>query len=214
MLLYNLRMGGLRMTYKEQAKMLAEKLKEFEDKYRIRVSPRIIQRTGSLIHNYNGVALYEAREENTDNFVREQVTDLITKAYRNNGEAENTITLELVYKDGWDDFPETIFPFEDFIMKYKDKLIAVYKYVESTEERSYFVGFTHTETINKYGYMYLDLAKLLELLKENDITWSLDTTKDLYGSYAYRDDSDIKFKLSYGKKKDLDGEDTPSLKRK
>ena len=203
------------MTYKEQIEMIAKRIKEFEDKYYISVSPKGFQGNGGLIRNYGDLALYEARGENTEKFVEKLVTDIMLKSYRNYGEAEDIITLGLVFEDGWDDLPKRgDLSFEDYIMKYKDKFIAVYKYVESTEERSYFVGFTHTETINKYGYIFLDLAKLLELLKENDITWSVDTTKDLYGSYAYRDDSDIKFKLSYGKKKDLDGEDTPSLKRK
>jgi len=202
------------MTYKEQIEMLAKKIKEFEGKYYISVSPRMMQGNGGLIRDYESLALYEAREENTEKFVEKQATDLITKSYRNNGEAEDIITLGLVYEDGWDDFPDDDLPFEDFIMKYKDKFLAVYRYVKSTEERSYFVGILHTETINNYGYIYLDFGKLLELLKENDISCTLYTPEDTYISSRYRDDFAIKFTLSYGKKNNLDGEDSPSLSKK
>lgn len=202
------------MTYKEQIEMLAKKIKEFEGKYYISVSPRMMQGNGGLIRDYESLALYEAREENTEKFVEKQATDLITKSYRNNGEAEDIITLGLVYEDGWDDFPDDDLPFEEFIMKYKDKFLAVYRYVKSTEERSYFIGFLHRETVNNYGEIYLDFGKLLELLKENDISCTLYTPEDTYISSHYRDDFAIKFTLSYGKKNNLDGEDSPSLKRK
>ena len=203
------------MTYKEQIEMIAKRIKEFEDKYYISVSPKGFQGNGGLIRNYGDLALYEARGENTEKFVEKLVTDIMLKSYRNYGEAEDIITLGLVFEDGWDDLPKRgDLSFEDYIMKYKDKFIAVYKYVESTEERSYFVGFTHTETIYNYCYIYLDFAKLLELLKENDISCTLYTPEDTYISSRYREHFAIEFTLSYGKKKDLDSEDTPSLKRK
>ncbi len=203
------------MTYKEQIEMIAKRIKEFEDKYYISISPKYFHGNGGLIRDYDNLVLYDSRDLNTEKFVEKHVTDLITKSYRNNGEAEEVITLALVYEDGWDELPKVgDLSFEDYIMKYKDKILAVYSYVDSTEERTYFVGFLHRETINHYGEIYLDFAKLLELLKENDVSCSLYTPEDTYASSFYRDDFAIKFTLSYGKKKDLDSEDIPSLKKR
>ena len=94
----------------------------------------------------------------------------------------------------------------DFIMKNKERIVAVYRYVKSTEQRKFFVGFAQSETIYNYGYLYLSLAKLLEEFEKIDVKYEIDTTLDRFNPALYRDDTATRFVISYSPKKEIESE--------
>lgn len=94
----------------------------------------------------------------------------------------------------------------DFIMKNKERIVAVYRYVKSTEQREFFVGFAQSETIYNYGYLYLSLTKLLEEFEKNDVKYEIDTTVDRFAPAMYRDDTATRFVISYSPEKEIESE--------
>ena len=92
-------------------------------------------------------------------------------------------------------------------MKNKKRIVAVYRYVKSTEQREFFVGFAQSETIYNYGYLYLSLTKLLEELAKIDVKYEIDTTTvDRFAPAMYRDDTATRFVISYSPEKEIESE--------
>ena len=101
----------------------------------------------------------------------------------------------------------------DFIMKNKERIVAIYRYVKSTEERDVFIGFSQSETIYNYGYLYLSLAKLLEEFEKNNVKYEIDTTQDKFIPALYRDEAATRFAISYSPKKEIESEKGHQLKK-
>ena len=119
----------------------------------------------------------------------------------------------MIFCGDFDDLPNDIGSPIDFIMNNKERIVAVYRYVKGSEQRDFFVGFAQTETIYKYGYLYLSLEKLLKIFKENNIKYEIDTTVDRYIPSISRDDTSTKFVISYNPQKELESDKEYLLKK-
>lgn len=160
------------MTLEEKAKFI----EEIKEKNYLFISPRIIQGGATLVGSYEALELYESMDENTKKFAEKEIVNLISSANYSNEEASNYLNFNLVFCGDSDDLPDDMGSPIDFIMKNKERIVAVYRYVKSTEERDFFVGFAQSETIDNYGYLYLSLAKLLEEFEKNNVKYEIDTT--------------------------------------
>ena len=195
---------------------LEEKIKfieESKEKNYLYISPMIIKGGATLVNNYETLELYRNMDDNTSNFAKKEIVNLISKANYNNDEAKSYLDFNLIFCGDFNDLPNDINSPIDFIMNNKEKIVAVYKYVKDTEQRDFFIGFKQTETIYKYGYLYLNLAKLLEEFAKNNIKYEIDTKTDKYTPSLYRDDTSTKFVISYSLENKLDSEKGHQLKK-
>ena len=185
------------MTLEEKAKFIEESKK----KNYLFVSPRIIRGGAKLVDSYEALELYQNMAENTKKFAEKEIVNLISSANSSDKETNKYLKFSLVFCGDFDDLPNNIGSPIDFIMNNKDKIIAVYRYVKSTEEREFFEGFAQSETIYNYGYLYLSLARLLEEFEENNVKCEVDTAVDRFGPAMYSDDASTNFVISYSPKK-------------
>lgn len=197
------------MTLEEKAKFI----KESKEKNYLFISPRIIQGGATLVGSYEALELYESMDDNTAKFAEKEIVNLISNANHNNEEAKNYLNFNLVFCGDFDDLPNDMGSPTDFIMKNKERIVAVYRYVKNTEQREFFVGFAQSETIYNYGYLYLSLAKLLEEFEKNNVKYEIDTTEDRFTPALYRDDTATRFAISYSPKKEIESEKGHQLKK-
>ncbi|MGN1268543.1 MAG: hypothetical protein ACI4U0_03485 [Candidatus Aphodocola sp.] len=197
------------MTLEEKIKFIEEN----KEKNYLYISPRIIQGGATLIDSYESLELYENMDDNTSKFAEKEIVNLISDANYNNEEAKSYLDFNLIFCGDFDDLPNGMGSLIDFIINSKERIVAVYRYVRDTEQRNFFVGFAQTETIYKYGYLYLSLAKLLEEFEKNNIKYEIDTTLDRYTPSLYRDDKSTKFVISYNPQKKLESENGNQLKK-
>lgn len=197
------------MTLEEKAKFI-EKSKE--KKYLI-ISPRVIQGGATLVGSYEALELYESMDENTKKFAEKEIVNLISNAKYNDKEAKDYLNFKLIFCGDFDNLPNDMGNPIDFIINNKERIVAVYRYVKSTEQREFFVGFAQSKTIYNYGYLYLSLTKLLEEFEKNDVKYEIDTTVDRFAPAMYRDDSATRFVISYSPKKEMESEKVHQLKK-
>ena len=153
------------MTLEEKVKFIEES----KEKNYLFISPRIIKGGATLVGSYETLELYESMDENTKKFAEKEIVNLISSANYNDKEAKDYLNFNLIFCGDFDDLPNDMRSPIDFIMKNKERIVAVYRYVKSTEQREFFVGFAQSETIYNYGYLYLSLAKLLEEFEKNNV---------------------------------------------
>lgn len=197
------------MTLEEKAKFI-EKSKE---KNYLFISPRIIQGGATLVGSYETLELYESMDENTKKFAEKEIVNLISDANYKDKEVDKCLNLTLIFCGDYDDLPNKIGNLNKFITNYKERIVAVYRYVKSTEQREFFFGFSQSETIYKYGYLYLNLAKLLEEFEKNNVKYEIDTTVDRFTPSIYRNDTNTRFIISYNPKKEIESEKETQLKK-
>ena len=173
------------MTLEEKAKFIEES----KEKNYLFISPKIIKGGATLVGSYEALELYENMDENTKKFAEKEIVNLISNANYNNKEEKKYLNFNLVFCGDFDDLPNNMGSPIDFIMKNKERIVAVYRYVKSTEERDFFIGFSQSETIYNYGYLYLSLAKLLEEFEKNNVKYEIDTTQDRFTPALYRDEA-------------------------
>lgn len=188
-------------------------IEKAKNKKYLLLSPRGIRGGVKLVNNHKTMELYKNMDRNTIEFANIEIVDLISKANYDKEEAKNDLKLKLVFDGDYDDLPEELNNPIDIIMAVKDRIVAVYDYVESTEERKFFVGFSQTETIYNYGHLYLNFAILLEEFDNNNIKYNIDITKDMHIRSIYRDDSVTNFVISYNPKKEIKEEKGYQLKK-
>lgn len=197
------------MTLEEKAKFIEES----KEKNYLFISPKIIKGGATLVESYEELKLYENMDENTKKIAEKEIVNLISNANYSNEEASNYLNFNLVFCGDFDDLPDDMGSPIDFIMKNKERIVAVYRYVKSTEERDFFVGFVQSETIDNYGYLYLSLAKLLEEFEKNNVKYEIDTTEDRFTPALYRDDIATRFVINYSPKKEIESEKGHQLKK-
>ena len=185
------------MTLEEKAKFIEES----KEKNYLFISPKIIKGGATLVGSYEALELYE------------KIVNLMSNANYNNKEDKNHLKFNLVFCGDFADLPNDMGSPIDFIMKNKERIVAVYRYVKSTEEREFFIGFSQSETIYNYGYLYLSLAKLLEEFEKNNVKYEIDTTEDRFTPALYRDDTATRFAISYSPKKEIESEKGHQLKK-
>lgn len=190
------------MTLEEKAKFIEES----KEKNYLFISPKIIKGGATLVGSYEALELYENMDDNTIKFAEKEIVNLISSANYSNEEASNYLNFNLLFCGEFGDLPDDMGSPIDFIMKNKERIVAVYRYVKSTEQREFFVGFAQSETIYNYGYLYLSLAKLLEEFEKNDVKYEIDTTLDRFTPALYRDDTATRFVISYSPKKEIESE--------
>ena len=177
------------------------------------ISPKIIKGGATLVGSYEALELYENMDDNTIKFAEKEIVNLISSANYNDKEAKDYLNFNLIFCGDFDDLPNDMGSPIDFIMKNKERIVAVYRYVKSTEQREFFVGFAQSETIYNYVYLYLSLAKLLEEFEKNDVKYEIDTTVDRFVPAMYRDDTATRFAISYSPKKEIESEKGHQLKK-
>ena len=197
------------MNLEEKAKFI----KKSSKKNYLFISPKIIKGGATLVESYETLELYENMDKNTKKFAEKEIVNLISNANYYNKEEKNYLNFNLVFCGGLDDLPNDMGSPIDFIMENKERIVAVYKYVKSTEERKFFIGFSHSETIYNYGCLYLNLAKLLEEFEKNNVKYEIDTTQDRFTTALYRDDAATRFAISYSPKKEIKSEKGHQLKK-
>ena len=197
------------MTLEEKAKFIEES----KEKNYLFISPRIIQGGATLVGSYEALELYENMDENTKKFAEKEIVNLISSANYNKEDSKNYLNFNLIFCGDFDDLPNDMGSPIDFIMSNKEKIVAVYRYVKSTEQREFFVGFAQSETIYNYDYLYLSLAKLLEEFDKNNVKYKIDITVDRFTPAMYRDDTSTKFEISYSPKKEIEDDKCPQLKK-
>ncbi len=185
------------MTLQEKIKFIEQ---EKRKKY-LYISPEITQSGARLIGSDESLELYEKMDENTLKFAEKEITNLIIKANRNNGEAKDYLKFDLLFCGGFDDLPNDMDNNISIIMNNKEKIVAVYRYVKSTEQREFFLTFAQSQTIYNYGYLYLSLAKLLELFEKNNVNYKIDTTEEDFNSSM---DISTNFVISYSPDKKME----------
>lgn len=197
------------MTLEEKAKFIEES----KEKNYLFISPKIIKGGATLVGSYEALELYENMDDNTIKFAEKEIVNLISSANYNDKEAKDYLNFNLIFCGDFDDLPNDMGSPIDFIMKNKERIVAVYRYVKSTEQREFFVGFAQSETIYNYGYLYLSLAKLLEEFEKNNVKYEIDTTEDRFTPALYRDDTATRFAISYSPKKEIESEKGHQLKK-
>ncbi len=190
-----------------------ENIKENKAKNYLVISPKIIRGGAKLVDSYETLRLYQSMDENTQKFAEEKIVDLISNA--EGKEIQERMTFHLIFCGDFDDldWPDEIDSPSDYIMRNKDKIVAVFRYVKSTEQRKSFIDFEQMETIYKYDYIYLDLAKLLEEFDKHNIKYEIDTTEDRYIPAMYKDETATKFLISYSPDKENKKGKASQLKR-
>lgn len=184
------------MTLEEKIKFI----EEHQQKNYVLFSPITIRNGETLVSGYETLELYENMDKNTKKFAEKEIVNLISNAKYNNKETKNYLNFRLYFCGDFSDLPNDIGM--DFIMNNKEKIVAEYKYVKGTEQREFFIGFVQSETIYNYGYLYLNLAKLLEEFEKNNISYKIDTTVDESVPYLCIDDAETKFVISYNPEKE------------
>lgn len=197
------------MTLEEKAKFIEES----KEKNYLFISPKIIKGGATLVGSYEALELYENMDDNTIKFAEKEIVNLISSANYSNEEASNYLNFNLLFCGEFDDLPDDMGSPIDFIMKNKERIVAVYRYVKSTEQREFFLDFAQSETIYNYSYLYLSLAKLLEEFEKNDVKYEIDTTVDRFTPTLYRDDTATRFVISYSPKKEIESEKGHQLKK-
>lgn len=197
------------MTLEEKAKFIEES----KEKNYLFISPRTIQGGATLVGSYEALELYESMDENTKKFTEKEIVNLISNANYNDKEVNKYLKFNLIFCGDFDDLPNDMGSPIDFIMNNKERIVAVYRYVKSTEQREFFVGFAQSETIYNYSYLYLSLAKLLEQFEKNNVKCEIDTTVDKFAPAMYRDDTATNFVISYSPKKEIESEKGQQLKK-
>lgn len=196
------------MTLEEKVKII----EEGKEKNYLFISPRIIKPGAKLVENYETLNLYEEMEENTKKFAENVIVDLISNAKYTGEEVKRYLSFYLIFCGGLNDLPDDMGNMIDFLKQNKDRVVAVCRGLENTEERNFFVGFLQSETVNNYYYFYLNLAKLFEEFDKNNIKYDIDFKIDRTINALYRDDSVTRFVVSLSPKKEL--KDGRSLKRR
>ena len=197
------------MTLEEKTKFIEES----KEKNYLLISPRMIRGGATLVKDYKTLELYESMDDNTSKFAEKEIVNLISDANYKNEEAKSYLSFNLIFCGGFNDLPNDMGNTTDFIINNKKRIVAVYRYVKGTEEKEFFVGFVQTETIYKYGYLYLSLAKLLEEFDKYNIEYKIDTTVDRYTPSLYGDNTSTKFVISYSPKKELESTKGQPLKK-
>lgn len=197
------------MTLEEKAKYIEEN----REKNYLFVSPQIIKGGATVAGSYEELELYESMDGNTIRFAEKEIVNLISRANYNGEDTKDYLNFNLIFCGDFDDLPNDLGSPIDFIMENKERIVAVYKYVESAEQREFFIGFSQSETIYNYGYLYLNLAKLLEEFAKNNIEYEIDTTRDRYTPAIYRDDTATRFVISYSPKRKKESEKEYQLKK-
>lgn len=197
------------MTLDEKAKFIEES----KEKNYLFISPKIIKGGATLVGSYEALELYENMDDNTIKFAEKEIVNLISSANYSNEEASNYLNFNLVFCGDFDDLPDDMGSPIDFIMKNKERIVAIYRSVKNTVQREFFVGFAQSETIYNYGYLYLSLAKLLEEFEKNNVKYEIDTTMDRFTPAMYRDATATRFVISYSPKREIESEKGHQLKK-
>ena len=188
-------------------------IEESKDKNYLLISPRIIKGGATLVDSYQALELYESMDENTKKFAENEIFNLISSANYNNEETKNYLNFNLIFCGDFEDLPKNMGSPIDFIMKNKERIVAIHRYVKSTEQREFFVAFAQSETIYNYGYLYLNLAKLLEEFENNNVKYEIVITEDRFTPALYRDDTVTRFVISYSPEKEIEPDKCRQLKK-
>ena len=187
------------MTLEEKINFINEN----KNKYYLFVSPRRIQGGAVLVNSYATLNMYDKMDENTEKFAEEEIVNLVSSA-NNDNSASVELAFNLIFCGTFEDVDKSNCKgFDDFLLKNKDKIVAVYKYVKNSYQRNYFIGFNQSETVYNYGYIYINLKKLLDLFEQNNISYEINNSYNPYNPYIQKDEHATNFIFTYSKNKKL-----------
>ena len=175
------------MTLEEKVNII----KENKNKKYLYISPRIINGGANLINNYDTLELYQNMDENTSKFAEKAMVDLMSQT--DDDMVKDYLNLNLVFCGDFNDLPEGSINFNNFMLNNIDKIVAIYNCLPDLNQKN---NLAETKKI------YLSLAKLLEIFKENNIEWKIDESINKSGPYIIHNNPTTKFSISYYSKKE------------
>lgn len=190
------------MNIEEKIKLM----KDNKEKNYCFLSPFFIQKEATIGDTKDTIDLYINMEDNTKKFADNIITDFIIDAAELGIGKDSSINLKLAYAGDWNDYPDNISEFPDFIIKNKDKIVAIYKYVNSVRTEDYFFLYPRTYSSNNYAYLYFNLGTLLTLFDQNNIDYEIATTIDRSIPSLQRNDEYTQFILHYNPLKEIDNQ--------
>ena len=190
------------MNIEEKIKLM----KDNKEKNYCFLSPFFFLKEATIGDTKDTIDLYINMEENTKKFADNIITDFIIDAAELGIGKESSINLKLAYDGDWNDYPDNISEFPDFIIKNKDKIVAIYKYVNSVRTEDYFFLYPRTYSSNNYAYLYFNLGTLLTLFDQNNIDYEIATTIDRSIPSLQRNVEYTQFILHYNPLKEIDNQ--------
>lgn len=180
-------------------------LENMEGKSSFIISPRLIQKV-SIFDEQNSLELLEKMEENTTKFAKKLISKLISTTTFGDEEVKKYLDFHLILCDDYENLPKGIDDPIKYIMDNKEKVIAIFEYIKSSEQIKFFTDYmlANTKQINNYAKVYLDFEKLLKILEIGDITFNVYNPEDRYGLLDRKDEAVTNFVVSYNPKKDLE----------
>jgi len=160
------------------------------------ISPRCIEGGAVLVNSYETLKLYENIDSNTLKFAHQEIFDLMQSAKSENGKAKKYFEFTLIFCGDFDDIESAPTDFSEFVNSTKKRIIAIYNYVEDVGKKEIFIDFSQTEAVYKCGFVYLDLKKLLEEFRKNDIKCEICTIQNSYRHISYVNERLTQFVIS------------------
>lgn len=188
-----------------------EFIKKEKEKNNLFISKKFIRGGAKLIYDFDSLETYEKMEENTKEFAEKIIINLVSNA-TNEKEAEEYFDFNLVFCGDFNELPKNRGEFSEFITKNKERIIAVYRYAYATEQTYNFNTFGRFDSNNEYKNIYLNYAKLIEILDNNNIKFRINPEVDCYAPIE-KNDLNTEFVFSYSTTKKLNDENGYQLKK-
>ena len=198
------------MTFEEKLK----RIKIRDEKNYLLISPTVIEPVGSLVDSDETLELYSHIEDNTKEFVREIMTELVNNAKCYGREDNITVNLGLIFDGNFKSIFDYFNSPEDFIISNKEQIIAIYAYPILDRENTYLEDYYLEEEIQGFGYIYISLEELLSTLDKNNFKYMIDVNANHNWNTTGDDKLLTSFVISYTPEKKVEKENGPKLTRK
>lgn len=198
------------MTFEEKLK----RIKRSDEKNYLLISPSVIEPAGSLVDSDETLELYSHIEDNTKEFVREIITELVNNAKYYGREDKITVNLGLIFDGNFKSIFDYFNSPEDFIINNKEQIIAIYAYPILDRENTYLEDYYLEEEIQGYGYIYISLEELLSTLDKNNFKYMIDVDANHNWNTTCDDKLLTSFVISYTPEKKVEKNNNLKLMRK
>ena len=198
------------MTFEKKLK----RIKRNDEKNYLLISPSVIEPIGSLVKSDEVLELYSHIEDNTKEFVREIMTELVNNAKYYGREDKITVNLGLIFDGNFKSIFDYFNSPEDFIINNKEQIIAIYAYPILDRENTYLEDYYLEEEIQGYGYIYISLEELLSTLDKNNFKYMIDVDANHNWNTTCDDKLLTSFVISYTPEKKVEKNNNLKLMRK
>lgn len=198
------------MTFEEKLK----RIKRSDEKNYLLISPSVIEPAGSLVDSDETLELYSHIEDNTKEFVREIMTELVNNAKYYGREDKISVNLGLIFGGNFKNIFDYLNSPEDFIISNKEQIIAIYAYPILDRENTYLEDYFLEEEIQGFGYIYISLEVLLNTLDKNNFKYMVDVDANHNWNTTGDDKLLTSFVISYTPEKKVEKNNNLKLMRK